>query len=46
MVVSITVMKFWKKDLIFYKAESNKWEKDFERLEGLETHKDNFPEQS
>ena len=30
----------------FYKAKSNKWEKDFERLQGLQTHKDNFPKQS
>ena len=46
MVVSITVIKIWKDDLIFYEAELNKWEKDFKRLQSLDTHKDNFPEQS
>ena len=30
----------------FYKAKLNKWEKDIERLQVLETHKDDFPEQS
>ena len=30
----------------FYTAKSNKWEKEIRRLGRLETHKDNFPEQS
>ena len=29
----------------FYKAKSNKWEKEVWRLDRLKTHEDDFPEQ-